>query len=107
MNSYEPNFELSRKFIDYTFICRLHRSSFVNTSTINPPTTAFNYPHLPCQLPSFILIQPLHLPPYISTHQTFTSQQQNKITHLCCCLLLVAVGAIPEIKSSHLQKMCW
>ncbi|KAJ0582415.1 hypothetical protein HanHA300_Chr04g0152001 [Helianthus annuus] len=80
---------------DYTFICRLHRSSFVNTSTINPPTTAFNYPHLPCQLPSFI-IRPLH---HIY-HQTFTSQQQNKITHHCCCLLLAAAGAIPEIESS-------
>ncbi|MFS7932848.1 hypothetical protein Hanom_Chr04g00372731 [Helianthus anomalus] len=51
---------------DHTFICRLHQNSIVNTSTINPPTTAFNYPHLPCQLrllsnPYISTIKPLHL----------------------------------------------
>ncbi|KAF5794284.1 hypothetical protein HanXRQr2_Chr08g0326361 [Helianthus annuus] len=80
-----------------------------------PATTPLILPLPPSITPiyhaSFVYIQPLHLPLYIY-HQTFTSQQQNRIIHLAvafyCCylslLLVVAAGAIPEIESANFAK---
>ncbi|MFS7968393.1 hypothetical protein Hanom_Chr09g00796921 [Helianthus anomalus] len=62
-------------------------------------------------MPASFISNPYICPLYIY-HQTFTSQQQNRIIHLVfacyCCylslLLLVAAGDIPEIESANFAK---
>ncbi|MFS7904825.1 hypothetical protein Hanom_Chr01g00040601 [Helianthus anomalus] len=65
----------------------------------------------PSTMPASFISNPYICPLYIY-HQTFTSQQQNRIIHLAVAcyfcylslLLLVSVGAIPEIESANFAK---